>query len=667
MKRSLLLIIVISAFFSLNISGQDKGWVLTSNDYDATYVGAPVANGTIGILPWKEPFSIRYTILNHIFDIRGNGVNVMMKGFNPLEVEMNVDGKKVQSGNISDWSQNINMREATHNTSFVADGKVKVEYQIVAMRNLPYVILMNIKLTGLKDSFVTLTNHTSVDLGEYRNPVYSLFSEQGIKYLETKAETPQGRYLAASSAFFLYDKDKCSIDVSTNNEQLGIDLKSGQETEVSVVASICTSHDFSDPCSEARRESTVVLVQGVKKAMEGHRRYWNDLWQGDIEIEGDDEAQEVVRFALYNLYSYCREGSNLSISPMGLSSQGYSGHIFWDSEIWMYPAMLMMNTGIAESMINYRCDRLEAAKRRAFVSGYKGAMYPWESDDFGEEATPTFALTGQFEHHITADIAIAAWNYYCVTHDTEWLRKEGWPMIREIADFWVSRVEENADGSYSINGVIGADEYTGIVNDNAFTNGSAIKALRCAVKAAKAVGEKAAPEWSMIADRIRILNGDDGVTSEYEGYKGQTIKQADVNLLDYPLGIITDKSQIVRNLEYYTAKTDKHNGPAMGFSIYCIEYARLGDAAKAEENFRLAYRPNMREPFGVLAESASSNNPYFATGAGGLLQAVINGFGGLDITDKGIVQRKSVLPPSWKKLVIKGVGKDKKTYTVTAH
>lgn len=118
----------------------------------------------------------------------------------------------------------------------------------------------------------------------------------------------------------------------------------------------------------------------------------------------NDDAQRAVRFALFNLYSFGREGTGLSISPMGLSSQGYNGHIFGDTELWMYPPILLLNQGIAESMVNYRTNRLAAACKRAITHGYRGAMFPWESDDAGEESTPTFALTGPLEHHITADI-----------------------------------------------------------------------------------------------------------------------------------------------------------------------------------------------------------------------------------------------------------------------
>lgn len=214
---------------------------------------------------------------------------------------------------------------------------------------------------------------------------------------------------------------------------------------------------------------------GTNRVLNEHYALWDELWKGDIEVEGDDEAQLIARSALFNLYSNVIENSRLSISPMGLSGTFYSGHIFWDTEIWMFPPMLFMNQGIAKSMIDYRTDRLRAAENKALTYGYKGAMYPWESDDKGEESTPIFALTGQFEHHITADIAIAFWNYYCMSQDKEWLMKEGYEVLKKTAEFWVSRAVKNPDGSYSINYVIAADEYAEGVDDNAFTNASAKK------------------------------------------------------------------------------------------------------------------------------------------------------------------------------------------------
>ena len=390
---------------------------------------------------------------------------------------------------------------------------------------------------------------------------------------------------------------------------------------------ICSKRDFVDPYNESERQITYAIHEGADRLMTFHCQLWNELWQGDIRIEGDDDAQRAVRFALFNLYSFGREGTGLSISPMGLSSQGYNGHIFWDTELWMYPPILLLNQGIAESMVNYRTNRLAAACKRAITHGYRGAMFPWKSDDAGEESTPTFALTGPLEHHITADIAIACWNYYCVTHDLHWLRSHGYPLMKAVADFWVSRAERNEDGSYSIRSVVGADEYAIEVGKN-----------------------------------IRILSFANGVTREHATYNGEMIKQSDANLLAYPLGIITDPKIWEKDMVYYTDRIDPKDGPAMSYSVFCVQYVRMGDAKKAYEMFRRCYEPNLRAPFGVIAETATSNNPYFATGAGGLLQAVINGFCGLQITDEGIVQVPSVLPKHWKKVTVTGVGPEKKKF-----
>lgn len=667
------LILILFLSGSVTKAGDDvNSWILTADDYNADYTGAPVANGTIGVLPWKEPFSIRHIILNHIFELNdATGVNRIIKAINPFNLEMVLDGRKINGKDISNWHQEIDMKRAVHTTSFTVPGKVEVTYEVVAPRCLPYCAWINLHFKALSDVHIMLNDSTDIPDGEYRNATtkYHAFNAGG-KYtgvLGTRAETVHGRYGISAASMFIAGKSDLRLSCTNNKtSHAALTLKTGQETSFALAASVCTTHDFSDPYSETERELIYINLQTIDKLMAQHEKLWQELWKGDIEIEGDDEAQRVVRFALFNLYSYCREGTALSISPMGLSSRGYNGHIFWDAEIWMYPPLLLMNQGIAESMIEYRINRLEAAKTRAAVNGYKGAMFPWESDDFGQESTPTFATTGQFEHHITADIAFGTWNYYRVTRNKTWLKEKGWPLIQAAAEFWESRVEKNADGTYSINNVVGADEYAEGVDDNAYTNGAAITALQCAVKAAKIVGVKAPASWSQIASKIRIPKMPNGVTAEYEGYNGKMIKQGDANLLAYPFSIITDKDQIRKDMAYYDDKIDKKNGPAMAFGVFSVIYSRLGDTEKAEAAFRRSYRPNIRPPFGVFAETPTSHNPYFATGAGSMLQGIINGFGGLEITDSGIRQVKSGLPKGWKKLTIRGVGPERKTYVVLA-
>jgi trehalose/maltose hydrolase-like predicted phosphorylase len=180
-------------------------------------------------------------------------------------------------------------------------------------------------------------------------------------------------------------------------------------------------------------------------------------------------------------------------------------------------------------------------------------------------------------------------------------------------------------------------------------------------------------DWMNVANNIPILkmparpgeaDGTDGVTQEHETYKGEGIKQADVNLLAYPLKQITDPVQIKKDLAFYETRIPNEGTPAMTQAIFSLLYTRLGDSDKAYHWFKDAYTPNLNPPFRVIAETKGGTNPYFATGASGVIQSVLMGFGGLDITANGIVQLKSVLPKRWKSLTITGVGPQKKTYIV---
>ena len=647
---------------------EERLWQLHAVDIQAPYAPAPMANGCIGILPQKEPFAVEHVMLNHVFDAASpHVVSRVMRGINPFCLSMKIDNKKVDSSNISDWQQTIDMRRAVHQTSFHTLEKADVSYELCALRNLPYAGLIRVTVQACKDMLLEVRSGMGIPDDYSQSSIrYREMEADGNRMymLESDATSRFGYRRVASTSSFLFNGEqiKPMYDEATRELFFSIQLKKGETFCFSLVGSVCSSRDFFDPYNEAERQVIYAVHEGEEALMQAHYRLWDELWQGDIRIEGDDDAQRIVRFALFNLYSSCRGGSRLSIPPMGLSLQGYNGHIFWDTELWMYPPMLLLNQDIARSMLDYRFDRLPAARKKALAYGYRGAMFPWESDDSGEEATPTHALTGPFEHHITADIGIACWNYYCVTRDMRWLQREGYPLLKEIADFWTSRVTRNQDGSYSIHNVTGADEYANGVTDNAFTNGAASLALKYACQAAEICGEKVPEIWQEIGENIRILQFENGVTREHSTYKGEMIKQADANLLAYPLGLITDEYRQRQDLEYYAERIDQKDGPAMSYSVYCVQYARMGDADKAYEMFRRCYEPNLRKPFGVISETPTSNNPYFMTGAGGLLQTVLNGFCGLQITDEGIVQLPSALPSHWKRVTVTGVGSDKKTY-----
>ena len=647
---------------------EERLWQLHAVDIQAPYAPAPMANGCIGILPQKEPFAVEHVMLNHVFDAASpHVVSRVMRGINPFCLSMKIDNKKVDTSNISDWQQTIDMRRAVHQTSFHTLEKADVSYELCALRNLPYAGLIRVTVQACKDMLLEVRSGMGIP-DDYSQSLirYREMEADGNRMymLESDATSRFGYRRVASTSSFLFNGEQIKpiYDEATRELFFSIQLKKGETFCFSLVGSVCSSRDFFDPYNEAERQVIYAVHEGEEALMQAHYRLWDELWQGDIRIEGDDDAQRIVRFALFNLYSSCRGGSRLSIPPMGLSLQGYNGHIFWDTELWMYPPMLLLNQDIARSMLDYRFDRLPAARKKALAYGYRGAMFPWESDDSGEEATPTHALTGPFEHHITADIGIACWNYYCVTRDMRWLQREGYPLLKEIAAFWARRVTRNQESSYSIHNVTGADEYANGVTDNAFTNGAASLALKYACQAAEICGEKVPEIWREIGENIRILQFENGVTREHSTYKGEMIKQADANLLAYPLGVITDEYRQRQDLEYYAERIDQKDGPAMSYSVYCVQYARMGEADKAYEMFRRCYEPNLKKPFGVISETPTSNNPYFMTGAGGLLQAVLNGFCGLQITDEGIVQLPSALPSHWKRVTVTGVGSDKKTY-----
>ena len=201
------------------------------------------------------------------------------------------------------------------------------------------------------------------------------------------------------------------------------------------------------------------------------------------------------------------------------------------------------------------------------------------------------------------------------------------------------------------------------VDNNAFTNAAAKANLRYAVMSADILHQPIDDQWIDVEKNIPVLKLNNGVTSEHAGYKGEKIKQADVNLLAYPLKEIIDPQQIKKDLEYYESRIGE-GSPAMTHAIFAVLYARLNEPVKAWNAFEKSFIPNKKEPFGVLSESAGGTNPYFATGAGGFLQSVLFGFGGLDISPEGIIQIKSVLPPTWKSLTITGAGPGKKTFAV---
>jgi trehalose/maltose hydrolase-like predicted phosphorylase len=674
--KKLFWFILMSFSFLFSVAQKIDTWKIVANKINpSNYYGETVANGVIGIVSSAEPLKCKDVVLNGAYDEYGRGrVSNFLRSFNLVNMNLDIDGHRIGTGDAANMHQVLDMKHANFTTTFDYQDKATVSYTYYALRNLPYTVLVDVTIKAKKDIEIIPASVMEApdELRDVQN-YYNQIDRPHVKLslLSSIAKSPTGKLTLASSTTFLFDEPNGSEpelihEMWDNNMHLSKfkkNLKAGTTYHFAIAGASITSAQDDDPLNEAERYVIYAKLQGTQKLIQFHDAAWDELWKSDIVIDGDDASQRDVHSAMYHLYSFVRAGTAYSPSPMGLSGLGYNGHVFWDAELWMFPAILVLHPEMAKSMIEYRYDRLAEAKHNAFAHGFKGAMYPWESAASGNEETPVWALSGPFEHHITADVAIAAWNYFAVTRDTVWLREKGFPIIKACADFWASRVEKNGPGKYDIKNVVAADEWAENVDNNAFTNAAAKANLRYAVMAANILHQPADSQWIDVEKNIPILKLNNGVTSEFATYNGEKIKQADVNLLAYPLKEITDPLQIRKDLEYYESRIGE-GSPAMTHAIFALLYARLNEPVKAWKEFEESFIPNKKEPFGVLAETAGGTNPYFATGAGGFLQSVLFGFGGLDITSKGITQIKSTLPPTWKSLTITGVGPGKKTFVV---
>lgn len=657
-------------------AGAQDPWVITADKIDAHhYYGETVANGMLGLVSSPEPMTLSTTVLAGCYDKFGRGeVSNFLCGFDFLDTELEIDGERIRTDNITRHTQRLDMRNAVLEGDLVFADKARVTYRIYSLRQLPFCGMQTIEIVAQKDLTLTVRNCQDNPTGftGYKPRFESLeVGRTRMRLQSSESRSPTGRLQMAACSTFLFPNGSCpevghgEADGS-QHITFSLPLKKGERYAFAVVGAIMSSAHHPDPINEVKRLTVYCRMQGTARLLADHRREWDRLWSSDIIIDGDAQSQQDVHNMMYHLYAFLREGSGLSVSPMGLSGLGYNGHVFWDADTWMFPPLLLLHPELAKSMLDYRYERLPAARKNAFEHGYKGAMYPWESAESGFEDTPVTAMTGPFEHSVTGCVGVAAWQYYCVTGDKRWLREEGYPIIKETADYWVSRVTLGKDSCYHINNVVAADEWAENVDDDAFTNGIAQLNLQCAARAAKALGVEADDRWEEVAARMKFWRFDDGVTREHATYQGQDIKQCDVNLLAFPVKRITDHDRILADLDYYRKKLPEKDTPAMTQAIFSLLYARMGYRDMAWYYFQDAYKPNQLRPFGVIAECKGGTNPYFVTGAGGVLQTVLMGFGGLDIDyeQTGLRQVRSVMPGHWKSIRFTAIGPDRKKYVV---
>jgi trehalose/maltose hydrolase-like predicted phosphorylase len=381
-----------------------------------------------------------------------------------------------------------------------------------------------------------------------------------------------------------------------------------------------------------------------------------------------------VHSELYYLLASSTPDTSWPLGACALSP-GYAGHAFWDSDTWIFPALLLLYPDRAKSLVMFRARTLAAAQARAYDRGYAGAMYPWESDpENGSEQTPHFAyVLGEREIHVNADIAIAQWQYYLATLDGTWLKAHGWPVIREVARFWARRASYVPERQrYEILHVTSVNEpYNDIPNDT-YTNLSAARALSIAVSAALAVGEQADPDWAKIARRLYVptaptaphhLEFDPAVPVEANA-NGGSLVLLNLPALDLPM------SDELRRGDYEYAMPPRllsqNISNSMGLAPASIAAAMVGDSDAAALWFQRNFSSGtLKPPFNVRTETASNNTAYFLTGSGGYIQNLVYGFTGLRIRAQGLIEAyPPVLPADWKSLTLQNIAFRDRHYDV---
>ncbi len=429
---------------------------------------------------------------------------------------------------------------------------------------------------------------------------------------------------------------------------------------------------------------------GFDALLAEHRCAWAQMWEdAEVVIEGDHddvaEDQLAARFAVFHLLVAAAPDGDAAVGARGLTGHAYEGHVLWDADVFVLPALAAIRPASARAILEYRIRRLPAARQLAKAHGFAGARFPWESARDGRDVTPTHVrgprgnlipiATGAHEEHIVADVAWAAAEYAAWTGDTAFLAGGGRDLVVETARYWASRLRPDSEHRGHLDHLMGPDEYHQLVDDNAYTNVMARWNLRRGAEVlTRTNGDpKEAETWRALADCL--VDGWDSERGLYEQFAGyfdlepllmtqigppplavdmilgservngsQLIKQADVLMLYHLLPDEVVPDSLATTLAFYEPRTA--HGSSLSPAISAALLARAGEPERALELFRLAARLDMDDLTGTTAGGL-----HLAT-MGGVWQALAYGFLGLRAHAETLSVDPS-LPEEWSALELR--------------
>ncbi|MFF4470010.1 glycoside hydrolase family 65 protein [Streptomyces sp. NPDC001599] len=391
------------------------------------------------------------------------------------------------------------------------------------------------------------------------------------------------------------------------------------------------------------------------------RDYLDDFWaRADVEVHGDEEIQQAVRFALFHVLQAGARAEQRAIPAKGLTGSGYDGHAFWDTEMFVLPLLTYTAPKAVAEALRWRQATLPAARDRATQLGLRGAAFPWRTIDGSEGSAYWPAGTAAF--HVAADIAHAAVRYTAATGDTDFERETALELLVETARLWRSLGHHDPHGVFHIDGVTGPDEYSAVVDDNTYTNLMARSNLLAAADAAErhpeeatrlGVDEEESAAWRDAAEAVHIpYNEEIGVHEQHAGftrhqrwdfantgadqyplmlhfpyfdvYRKQVVKQSDLVLAMYTCGswfdAHCDEDQMAANFAYYEPLTVRDS--SLSACCQAVVAAQTG-------HLRLAYDYATEAALMDLADlEHNTRDGLHIASLAGTWMALVAGFGG---------------------------------------
>ena len=311
-------------------SGRSDAWHIVADNIDpANYFGITVANGMIGLVSSPEPMRVKDVVLNGAYDNYGRGrVSNILKGFNFMNMNLDVDGRRVSRSSVSGYKQSLDMRAAALTTTYDVGDQVSVSHKVMALRHLPYCALSIVEISAKKD--VTITPAAVIEAPEMLQDVRNYYSEIDrphvlIPLLTSVGKSPSGKYTVAASTSFIFEErhgaepDLIHEDWDYNMHLLKFSrkMKAGEKYRFAVVGTVISSGHVADAHNEAERLTIYAALERTDRLQRRHVAEWEKLWASDITIEGDVNATRDVHSAMYHLYSFAREGTALAGSIDG--------------------------------------------------------------------------------------------------------------------------------------------------------------------------------------------------------------------------------------------------------------------------------------------------------------------------------------------------------------